>query len=120
MKLTQASLAKSIGTEQSTVSGWENDPARQPSRSMIPRIAKALSLDPAYLEFGSAELMSEKGEMAGVDGVDADCLAECLKMAMRSLAAPYGIQIPELRISDAARATVTSYQNFMRIRNPDR
>ncbi|WP_395077501.1 helix-turn-helix domain-containing protein, partial [Hyphococcus sp.] len=49
LNMTQGDLAKKIGAEQPTVSGWETDDTRRPSRAMIPRLAKALKVTPHFL-----------------------------------------------------------------------
>ncbi len=49
--LTQAQLGALVGAAQSTVGDWEAG-NHEPRRSVIPRIAKALSVSSEFLEFG--------------------------------------------------------------------
>lgn len=127
LKLTQERLADMVGVEQPTVSGWESDPEPRPARSILPALAKALKVTPAYLEFGGGA--GEGGrdwddggaidDARGAPPVDEALLTEILKMTMQSLVKPYGVDIPERKYEDAAATAANSYRQHARLRKSD-
>ena len=123
--MTQAQLAKAVNAEQSTISGYESDPKRQPSRARILELAQALKVTPEHLEFGGATDQSREfsyeGEAsnqpspAGAE-IDAALLAQCIEMAMTSLVASYGVAIPKKRFEDATDAAISAYHSYFRLK----
>lgn len=129
LKLTQGELAKAIGAEQSTISGWETDDTRRPSRDMVPRLAKALKVTQQYLEYGA---LSDRGRDFSYDfddeetsaavekaALDVDMLAESLRMSVRSLVVGYGIDVPRDKIEAAAHAALSTYLTHLRLRTAE-
>jgi transcriptional regulator with XRE-family HTH domain len=52
--LTQADIAKMVGTTAATMSRWESDVAT-PKEDALAKLAKALGVTPAYLRYGVVE-----------------------------------------------------------------
>lgn len=125
LNLTQGQLAKMVGVEQSTVSGWETDPVRRPSRDLVPALAKALKVTIHHLEFGGA---ADEGRQWGEPrirdqavengaAIDPALMAEVIKMAMRSLITPYGVDIPAKRYEQAAETAADAYLAYIRLQS---
>lgn len=123
LRMTQEALARKIGVEQSTISGWETDEARRPQRDLVEPLARGLKVTPHYLESGGADERGRAWDEDATDAaagappgaIDAALLQTAIELCLRSLVKPYGIDIPARRIEQAAETAVDAYRGFERL-----
>ena len=130
LSLTQQQLADRLGVDQSTVSGWEREDKRRPSRDLMPAVAKALGRTVDWLEGREGAGLQDRARPYEIEdaepepeveespdiALDEALLAEVIRMAMRNMLSRYGVDIPEKRFTDAADAAAAAYQNYFRLR----